>query len=287
MNMTTLILAAALALLLLLAANWKRLRRWNYFRRLKPALSSQWHKLPLQESGSLQEVSCTSCPKFSRTPKPRCSVPFGSPLRKCITASVEYHLRDVSGLRVLEVGCGESSHAKFVVEASGGTWIGLDPRAGKHGKDSVRSVGGVVQQMPFKDESFDVVCGVQTLEHWEEEGSRFAGLGYQSVLAEVWRVLKPGGWLYLDAPIHLHGAAEFIRGDIPSIEAIFREQAWQNLRMMSWRRLHAPLKPRLAPKSDRQGWPMSMPDSSETERNQLASQSAWVIAIRAEKPASA
>lgn len=285
MTLTNLLLAFGLALVLL-AVYWKRIRRWYYFNRLEPALRKQWQQLPLHESGALQDVRCTDCPKFSRMPKPRCTVPFGSPLRKCITASVEYHLRDVNGKRVLEVGCGESSHAKFVVEASGGTWVGLDPRAGKHGLDSVRSVGGVVQKMPFRDGSFDVVCGVQTLEHWEEEGSRFAGLGYQSVLAEVWRVLKPGGWLYLDAPIHLHGAAEFIRGDIPAIESIFRRQPWQNLRMMSWRRQHAPLKTRLAPSADRRGWPTSMPDSTELERNQLATQSAWVIAIRAEKPES-
>jgi SAM-dependent methyltransferase len=211
-------------------------------------------------------------------------VPFGSPLRKCITASVEYHLRNTRGQRVLEIGCGSTSHAKQVVEASGGSWVGLDPLAGELGIKSVRTVGGVVQKLPFQDGCFDVICGVQTLEHWEDRTIRFCGLGYQKVLDEVWRVLKSGGWIYLDAPIHQHGAPEFIRGDLMAIRKIFQHRDWRNLRMLSWRRLYQPLRPRRPPQADRRLWPEFMPDSNEAERAELAKESTWIIAIRAEKP---
>ncbi|MGH8562338.1 MAG: methyltransferase domain-containing protein, partial [Nevskiales bacterium] len=134
------------------------------------------------------------------------------------------------------------------------------------------------------DHVFDVVCGIQTLEHWEEPGSRFCVGGYQEVLGEVWRVLKPGGWIYLDAPIHVHGAPEFVRGDVDKIRMIFSYQDWRNVRLMSWRRLHEPLRMRYPPKLDQGQWTRCVPDSTADERAKLAMKSAWVIAIRADKP---
>lgn len=279
--------ALAVAVLLALAApRVKDLRRHLYMRRLPHSVNTEWRNLHPRQDGFIQDIACVDCPKFSRLPLPRCTVPFGSPLRKCITASVEYHLRDVRGLTVLEIGCGTSSHAKQVVEISGGSWIGLDPFPGKPGKPSIRTVGGVVQKLPFRDECFDVICGVQTLEHWEDLRYRFSGMGYENVLNEVWRVLKPGGWIYLDAPIHLHGAPEFIRGDLKAVTGIFRHRDWCNLRVLSWRRLHQPLRPRLPPAGDRKHWPEYMPDSTDAERAELARRSTWIIAFRAEKPAS-
>lgn len=140
----------------------------------------------------LSEVHCAQCPKFSSFPA-RCSVPFGSRLRSCITASTEYHLRGVKGQRILELGCGESSFARSVIESEGGTWIGLDQRAGKMSKSSVRSIAARVPEIPFRDNSLDGIFGIQTIEHWEDiftEGD----LTYQAALDDILRALKPGGW---------------------------------------------------------------------------------------------
>src|SRR5688572_4819784 len=249
MNDMTLGLTIAAVLLVALAVAFlRRGGREEYLKRLQTTLRRERGELRLRDNELVHDLACVDCPKFARFPA-RCTVPFGSPIRKCITASVEYHLRDTAGRRVLEIGCGSSSHAKAVVEYSGGEWIGLDPYPGRVGHPSVRTVGGVVQSLPFRDASFDIVCGVQTLEHWEDRTYPFGGLGYQSVINEVWRVLKPGGWVYFDAPIHVHGAPEFIRGDLPAIRGIFAHHDWRNVRMISWRRLHAPLKPRRPPKA--------------------------------------
>lgn len=263
----------------------KKIRRWYYLYDLPRAIKQQWHHLPVHEHNGLLDVACRECPKFARFPA-RCTVPFGSPMRKCIMASTEYHMADTAGKFVLEIGCGAKSHARTVVENCGGYWVGLEPAATRHGVRSIRTVGGVVQQLPFRDHVFDVICGIQTLEHWEEPGSRFCIGGYQEILYEVWRVLKPGGWIYLDAPIHVHGAPEFVRGELDKIRNIFTHQNWRNVRMMSWRRLHEPLRPRRPPKSDQTQWTRTMADSTAAERAELAQKTAWVIAIRAEKPMS-
>jgi SAM-dependent methyltransferase len=230
----------------------------------------------------VEEVACAACPKLARRPA-RCTVPFGSRLRSCICASSELHLRVPPGARVLEIGCGESSFARAVIESSGGRWVGLDPRAGKAGKDSVRSVGGLVQRLPFQGASFDAVCGTQTLEHWEDPLAPHGKLGYASTLAEIWRVLRPGGWIYLDAPIHLHGASEFVRGDLAAIRAIFAHQPWQGLRFTSWRRLHEPLAAHRAPAHERERWPRIVGGDRKLLAR-LARQAAWILAIRAAKP---
>lgn len=50
---------------------------------------------------------------------------------------------------------------------------------------------GVGEALPFDDATFDVVFSFQVLEHVADP---------QKVLAESWRVLKPGGILYINAP---------------------------------------------------------------------------------------
>lgn len=281
--LTTLAWTLPILMVLLLVAYQKKIRRWHYLASLPRALEREWRSLKVREHGGIADVACRDCPKFSNLSS-RCTVPFGSPMRKCIMASTEYHMRHAAGQYVLEIGCGSKSHAKTVVEHYGGYWLGIEPTARRNDKPSIRTVGGVVQKLPFRDQVFDVVCGIQTLEHWEEPGSRFCVGGYPEILDEVWRVLKPGGWIYFDAPIHVHGAPEFVRGDLGRIREIFTHHDWRNLRLMSWRRLHDPLPTRQPRKSDQSQWTRCLPDSTEVERSALARKSTWVIAIRADKP---
>lgn len=284
MNVTIFLIAALLTIAFVAVISSKQFGRWRYYLGLKKSLARNWDGLKLQKNDGLLEVACQACPKYSSLTS-RCTVPFGTPLRKCIHASGELHFRQMAGKLALEIGCGQESHTKTVIETVGGHWIGLDPRPGKEGRHSIRSVGGLGQQLPFRDECFDVVFGIQTIEHWGETASTYGRGDYHGeVLEEAWRVLKPGGWIYFDAPIHLHGTAEFIRGDMDSIRRLFQHQNWHNLQMMSWRHLYEPLRPRIAPPVDYDQWPRLMPDSSLEEREQLRRKSAWVLAIRAEKP---
>jgi len=260
-------------------------RKRAYLEGLRESLQNDWSdfkpKVVVENGIELNEVECSSCPKFASFPA-RCRVPFGSRLRSCITASTEYHLRDAKGLRILEIGCGESSFARSVIEELGGTWIGLDQRAGKGSAASVRSIAARIPEIPFLDSSLDGIFGIQTIEHWEDIFTP-GDLTYAQALDDIWRALKPGGWAYFDAPIHLHGAKPFIRGDLKAIHAIFEESKWSNVKLTGWRRQTAPLKPHFAPTEESDRWLEVLGAGREQEVSELKAKPAWIIGVWAEK----
>ncbi|MHC4974677.1 MAG: class I SAM-dependent methyltransferase [Planctomycetota bacterium] len=99
-------------------------------------------------------------------------------------------VRDVKG-RVLEIGCGTGSMFRYYAE--GVTVIGTEPAedflelAKKAAADCAASVTTRVahaEQLPFEDESFDVVVVASVL---------CAVKSVDGTLAEIRRVLKPGG----------------------------------------------------------------------------------------------
>jgi SAM-dependent methyltransferase len=105
------------------------------------------------------------------------------------------------GMQVLDVGCGRGIDLPILAERVGqtGQVIGLDHdpdqlRAAQEavaGKDHVRVVMGEAERMPFPDASFDRVRADRVLQHipWPEQA-----------LAEMWRVLRPGGIVTLVEP---------------------------------------------------------------------------------------
>jgi SAM-dependent methyltransferase len=117
-----------------------------------------------------------------------------SPLRK--PWHVDYlHQRDLTQAimcaasqyvrgRMLDVGCGRRPYAPWLHGAS--AYVGFDvPQAGDP------SVCGLAYDLPFMDQSFDTVISTQTLEHIEEP---------QRAVAEMARVLRPGGYMILTVP---------------------------------------------------------------------------------------
>jgi SAM-dependent methyltransferase len=265
----------------------KQGRRDAYVEALPSRLSTEWHGLRKTASeDGVADVACRDCPKFSAFP-PRCRVPMGSRIRACICAAAEYNLRDVAGKDVLEIGCAERSFGRAIVEASGGRWLSVDPNPESHrGAESLRTYVGHAASLPFADQSFDVVFGIQTLEHWEDENPGVTDCDYPRALAEIWRVLRPGGWVYFDAPIHLHGAAAFVRGDVPAIRGLFGTQPWANVRLEGWRRLHRPLPASRPPKKEIERWPARMTDGAAEDLADLTRRSVWLLTVRAEKPQS-
>ena len=108
------------------------------------------------------------CPKFDAHGE-RCSVPFGTPVRKCVVASLEAHLHGTKGLMTLELGYGRRSLARNVVEWSGGSWTGLEPDAPRAQAAVIGRGGyGHAGSIPFPNETFDLVFGIQSIEHLEE-----------------------------------------------------------------------------------------------------------------------
>jgi ubiquinone/menaquinone biosynthesis C-methylase UbiE len=96
-----------------------------------------------------------------------------------------------SGKRVLEVGCGTglilSRIAKYATEA-----VGVDLSKGmiKSAHQQGLSVAvGSATQLPFPDNTFDLVCSFKVLAHVPD---------IRTALAEVTRVTKPGGQMALE-----------------------------------------------------------------------------------------
>jgi len=92
------------------------------------------------------------------------------------------------GAVVLDVGCGRSFPMAGHLAACGAQVHGLDPVA-----DPVEAPQGAIvrqgiaEQIPYPDDSFDVVVSRSVLEHLEDPGAAFR---------EFHRVLKPGGHLF-------------------------------------------------------------------------------------------
>lgn len=103
---------------------------------------------------------------------------------------------DLSGKRVLDLGCGSGGITCYLAEThSAGKVTGFDvevpvieaamERAAKHGlQGRAEFVQGPPGSLPFLDEEFDVVFSKDAIVHVPDK---------QSIFAEIWRVLKPGG----------------------------------------------------------------------------------------------
>jgi ubiquinone/menaquinone biosynthesis C-methylase UbiE len=100
------------------------------------------------------------------------------------------------GARVLEGGCGRGTKVRALADA-GFDAVGVD-----FASDSVRNARGHypgldirqgdVRRLGFDDATFDGYWSIGVIEHFWD--------GYDEILAEARRVLKPGGYLFLTAP---------------------------------------------------------------------------------------
>jgi ubiquinone/menaquinone biosynthesis C-methylase UbiE len=122
--------------------------------------------------------------------------------RQCINL---YHRTatqaEISGKRVLEVGCGHGGGASYIMRylhPAAYTGLDLNP-AGiefckkRHPLDGLEFMQGDAEDLPFPDDTFDAVLNVES-SHCYPRFSHF--------LAEVGRVLRPGGhFLYTDCRV--------------------------------------------------------------------------------------
>jgi len=92
-----------------------------------------------------------------------------------------------AGKRVLDIGCGRG-YAGGVIESDGGRYTGMDFVASGVGFPLVLGDAG---RLPFADQSFDAALCLDAFEHFPDPSA---------AAAEIRRVLKCGGELFLSAP---------------------------------------------------------------------------------------
>jgi len=99
-----------------------------------------------------------------------------------------------AGARILDVGCGTGEYVRRANEL-GFTASGLEPadamRAAAISKNpGATIVSGVATDLPFGDESFDLVICIEVLRYLDRSDIRQA-------LRQIHRVLRPGGTMFL------------------------------------------------------------------------------------------
>lgn len=263
------------------------LKRLHAFKLSPRRARATWGGVYWQKAGPFRDINCRECPKFDAAAG-ACRVNFGSPLRKCSIAAIEAHLNDARGEEVLEIGFGRLATARNLVRRSGGRWTGIDPGQPRKRQARLGRGGyGHAAAIPFPDQTFDRVFGIQTLEHWGQKvNARRKPSKYADCFEEVLRVMKPGAVLYLDAPMHFHGHEMFIMGDLPRIQALFDEARWQDIVFERWRLDHAPLEPYPPSSRVQTEWPIEISGYEEQEVDRVREEaSVWLLTVSARKRA--
>lgn len=128
-------------------------------------------------------------------------------------------LRDITGRRVLVVGCNRGIDCAYFMEVGAASCVGLDvmDEIGiEYEAAAVTYIKASAEAMPLEDKRFDLVFAYATLEHVPDIRSAFA---------EMVRVLAPGGFVYSAAAPLWH-----VRSG-PHWGSAFDDDPWPHLRM--------------------------------------------------------
>lgn len=113
--------------------------------------------------------------------------------------------------RIIELGCGNARLARALVQRHAGSQVvGLEVDAVQHAKnvsspqERLLFMAGSAEAVPFPDAGFDGAMMLKSLHH-------VSLAAMDRALAEVARVVKPGGWFYVSEPIYGGALNEVVR----------------------------------------------------------------------------
>jgi SAM-dependent methyltransferase len=135
--------------------------------------------------------------------------------------------------RILDLGCGEGRVGREL-SRSGARVVGLDispflARAATEGDPPVRAIVGRGSQLPFADDTFDVVVASMSLHDMTDA---------ETAIAETARVLVPGGALCLSV-VHPMSSWESVTGGAGDDDiSYFDERQYQETVTIAGRDLH-------------------------------------------------
>jgi len=183
--------------------------------------------------------SCIQCGYYDKESVKcslRCDKGGRSYLRNCVYAIARQEIPLCKG-NVLEVGGGHWPYPRRTLRAIPECkYFGIDPKWANCAR--IGGYKGTASHIPFEDNFFDMILAFETMEHWAEYKE-----SPEMGLKEIHRVLKPNGGICITVPIHLHGAKEFIMGDLITIKSYFSTGLWKDVRYEEWRKDYEPLPP--------------------------------------------
>lgn len=99
---------------------------------------------------------------------------------------------------ILDIGCGSGYGSQTLIDNGAKKVYGVDLAKDSidyckkhHSHRNLTFQQGDITQLVFKDNFFDLICVFETIEHVKD---------YQKAIQEIYRVLKPGGMLFISTP---------------------------------------------------------------------------------------
>ncbi|MDY0331191.1 MAG: methyltransferase domain-containing protein [Thiomonas sp.] len=120
-----------------------------------------------------------------------------------------------NGLKIIELGCGSARLLTELLERCPGCEaLALEVDAVQHAKNLARLPESLKPRLRFMQESataipseagqFDLALMLKSLHHIPLDAM-------QTALAETWRVLRPGGWLYVSEPVYAGALNDIVK----------------------------------------------------------------------------
>ncbi len=113
--------------------------------------------------------------------------------------------------RIIELGCGNARLARALVQrCAGAQVVGLEVDEVQHAQNVANPqqrlvfMSGSAEAVPFPDASFDGALMLKSLHHVPLDAM-------DAAVAEVARVVRPGGWCYVSEPIFGGALNEIVR----------------------------------------------------------------------------